>query len=209
MVNIELHKKLRSGMRLVDFSFKEELSAGEVLGITGPSGCGKSSLLSMISGLLPAEQSRISVGDVVVEDTSTNILLRAGERKVMQVFQKPLLFPNMTLLQHIDYVKDKDLDFDLAYFMEAFELLDFTTVKPAFLSGGQIQRLALLMALSTNFSLLLLDEVFTGLDQRLKSVLIPLLVKEVKRREKALILVSHDLHILSEYTDRILTFPAL
>ena len=48
---MELHKKLRSGLKLIDFSFNEELAKGEVLGMTGPSGCGKSSLLRMISGL--------------------------------------------------------------------------------------------------------------------------------------------------------------
>ncbi|WP_448636563.1 ABC transporter ATP-binding protein [Pedobacter panaciterrae] len=132
----------------------------------GPSGSGKTTLLKIIAGLIKPEEGKITANENVWLDTKANRNLEPQKRSVGFVFQDYALFPNMTVIEHLQYGSNDAQYIDR---LIAIGRLDaFRTHKPKHLSGGQQQRLAILRALSTKPSLLLMDEPFSALDNVLK-----------------------------------------
>lgn len=148
----------------LSFSIKE----GQVFGLLGPSGCGKSTTLRLISGLVKPTSGSISVFGVAAHS------LAGEQRCVTTVWQSRALFPHMSVRENIEFplkVKrvsksEKKLRTEeLALKLGLSDKLDRSVAN---LSGGEQQRVALGRALATRPRVLLLDEPFTGLDQKLK-----------------------------------------
>ena len=183
----------------IDFHMEE----GDFISLIGASGCGKTTLLKSIAGLL-----EIQKGDIVINGES--VLNRAPEKRgTVIVFQDLRLFPHMTVennitfpmeLKKISKVEQKKRVGEL---LEEVQLSGYGKRKIRELSGGQMQRVALARALAADPSILLLDEPFSGLDERLRLEMGQLVKKIHKERKITTILVTHDKREALQMSDKI------
>jgi molybdate transport system ATP-binding protein len=156
----------------------------------GPSGVGKTTFLKVITGLVQPEKGVIKFDDTVWFDTSAKINLSPQKRLVGFVFQNYVLFPNMTVKEHLEYATS-----DVAWIdklLKIGKLETLSTHKPEYLSGGQQQRLAILRALAIKPKLLLMDEPFSALDPKMKTALIEELKLLFAELKMTVFIVSHN-----------------
>lgn len=180
-----------------------EVRPGSLTALLGPSGCGKTTSLKLVAGLLSPD-----AGDVRFDDASV-IGLAAEARSVAMVFQKPLLFPHMTVGQNVGFgLRVRHLARTQARSrvdgMLGLVHLDGLADRPVTeLSGGMEQRVALARALVVQPKVLLLDEPLSQLDAALR-VEMRELISEVQREVGVTTLfVTHDQDEAVSVADRI------
>lgn len=161
---------------------------GELLAVLGPSGCGKTTMLRVITGLMRARQGTIHLGG---KDVTT---LPPEKRRVGLVPQDTALFPHLTVEQNISFGirKDPNKKQRVAELLELVDATELAGCRPAALSGGQCQRIALARALAPRPQLVLLDEPFSALDAALRVRLRTDIAAILKEANTAAILVTHD-----------------
>lgn len=175
------------------------LDDGEVLAVMGPNGAGKSTLLLMIAGLLRPDQGRIELGGTVVTDTGTGTFVAAHARGVAMLSQQAMLFPHMSAAANVAYgPRCKGLRRAAARhaahrWLDAVGAADLADRRPAQLSGGQAQRVAVARALAAEPQLLLLDEPLAALDVTAAPALRRLLREILRGTGRTAIIVTHDL----------------
>lgn len=185
----------------LDFCFDMQLAPGECLAVDGPSGAGKSTLLNLIAGFLTPATGQLSWKR---EDITR---LKPWQRGVTTVFQDHNLFDHLPVWANIGLGMATDLRLTaehrrrIAEGLEQVGMAEMTERLPGELSGGQRQRVALVRALLRDTPLLLLDEPFTGLDRANRETLWTQ-VERLKRREVAVLLVSHDVEDVEALADR-------
>jgi len=167
------------------------VEAGRPVAIMGPSGAGKSSLLSWLTGVLPAGLA--GEGDVLLDGVSV-LALPAHRRRLGILFQDDLLFPHMSVGENLGFglppgpnqPRRERIDRALAQ----VELAGFSDRDPATLSGGERARVALLRVLLSEPRALLLDEPFSKLDVTLRDRFRSLVFQSATHLP--VLLVSHD-----------------
>ncbi|MBK9316101.1 MAG: ABC transporter ATP-binding protein [Acidobacteria bacterium] len=180
-----------------------DIAAGEFVALLGPSGCGKTTLLRIIAGLMAPES-----GDLRFNDESV-IGEAAERRRLAMVFQKPLLFPYHNVGDNVAFglkMKGVARDDRTRRVREALALVqmeDFIQRNPRQLSGGQEQRIALARALVTEPRVLLLDEPFSALDEKLRAEMRSLVKSLQQRLGITTIFVTHDQNEAIVMADRI------
>jgi molybdate transport system ATP-binding protein len=190
MIVINIEKKMRTYQGHELLRFGNWIETGSITKISGPSGSGKTTLLKIIAGLIHPDKGKISFDGQLWLDTDQKFNLPPQKRGVGFVFQNYALFPNMTVLQHLQYATD-DAEW-ITRLLHFGKLETLTDHKPEFLSGGQQQRLAILRALAIKPRLLLMDEPFSALDYDMRSELVKglgLLIKEIGATS---LIVSHN-----------------
>ena len=162
----------------------------------GPSGAGKSTLLDCIAGLLRPDTGKIAIGEKVLFDSATRVDTPPQERRIAYVFQSLALFPHLTVAQNVAYglgsIPQRDRRARVTEILEAFRVAKLQNQKPAQLSGGEKQRVALARSLVTAPRLLLLDEPLTGLDAELKSAVVEDLRAWNARKGIPILYVTHS-----------------
>src|SRR5437762_5576807 len=145
------------------------VAAGGLVAVLGPNGAGKTSLLRALAGLLPLSGGRVSLDGVVLEDPAEGILVPSERRPVGLVFQDYLLFPHLSALENVAFgLRARGMARGAAmnqarHWLDRVGLAAESERKPASLSGGQAQRVALARVLALNPALLLLDEPMAAL----------------------------------------------
>ncbi|MGW0157681.1 sulfate/molybdate ABC transporter ATP-binding protein [Mycobacterium sp. NPDC003323] len=173
------------------------LDDGEVLAVLGPNGAGKSTLLHMIAGLLRPDTGRITVGQRVLTDTAAGVFTPPHARGVTMLSQQAMLFPHLTVAANVGYApRCRGLSRSAAEaaarrWLAAVDAVELADRRPAQLSGGQAQRVAVARALAAEPEVLLLDEPMAALDVTATPALRRLL-REVLA-DRTAILVTHDL----------------
>ena len=180
-----------------------EVKQGEFVSLLGPSGCGKTTLLKSIAGLVEVQE-----GEVWIQgEKATNIL--PEKRGTIIVFQDLRLFPNMTVEKNIAFpmeiagVKKDERKKKVAELLAAVQLSGFEKRRIREMSGGQMQRVALARALAAKPKILLLDEPFSGLDEKLRLEMGELVRKLHETWKITTILVTHDKREALQMSDRI------
>jgi molybdate transport system ATP-binding protein len=169
-------------------------TAAQTLALVGPSGGGKTTLLNMIAGLVTPEEGRIAFGDAVLFDSAGGVDLAPRARGIGYVFQEPRLFPHMSVARNLRYGARPGEP--LIAFDEVVARLGIGALlgrRPAKLSGGEKQRVAIGRALLSAPRALLLDEPLSALDPERRDDLLALLADLGKRFSLPTILVSHRL----------------
>ena len=176
------------------------IAEGEFVAIMGPSGCGKTTLLRIISGLAKQTSGVISVNNQILADE--NNFIEPEARNLGLVVQEKVLFPHLNVKNNIMFgLKTKAMD-SVNKMVDQFKIIKLLDHYPHQLSGGEAQRVALTRTLVTAPKLLLLDEPFNGLDEKLKKDIYPDLQELLKQNNTTTIMVSHNTEEVQELSDR-------
>jgi NitT/TauT family transport system ATP-binding protein len=181
---------------LKDISFK--IDKGDFVSIVGPSGCGKTTILSLISGLIPATSGEIKFEN----ETDSNF--------VGYMFQKDNLMDWRTVLGNVYLgleIKKQKTKENIEYansLLKKYNLWDFRNKYPRELSGGMRQRVALIRTLVLRPSILLLDEAFSALDYQTRLIVCDDVYNIIKSENLTTILVTHDISEAISMSDKII-----
>ncbi|MFO7691166.1 MAG: ABC transporter ATP-binding protein [Cryobacterium sp.] len=180
-----------------------EVPAGSCTAILGPSGSGKSTILRVIAGLEPVSAGRVLVDGHDVAGVA------AEKRGVGMVFQRPLLFPHLSVLDNVAFSQRVNgagragSRRHAQRYLDLVQLGDFGGRSVQALSGGQEQRVAIARALAAKPGVLLLDEPFSALDPALRDDMHQLLDDIRHAVGPTIILVTHDRDEAAAVADRI------
>ena len=169
------------------------VSQNDIIGILGPSGVGKSTILKLIAG--------------IISQTSGELINNA--KRIGYVFQEPRLLPwknaldNVQLPLLVNGFEKSEAKNKAEYFLGKMGLNGFEEYYPAQLSGGMLQRVSLARAFALEPDLLLLDEPFSALDLRLKSVLETMLKELLEENPIPMLYVSHSPEEVVQFANRI------
>ena len=219
--NLHVAFKTESGLNEVLCGISYNLYSDEILGIVGESGSGKSVASLAIMGLLPLKSGVTTLGEVMFNaenliDCSQKQLESIRGKKIAMIFQEPMsaLNPSICcgkqvqeiLLQHTN-ITTKEANKEVVRLFNAVKLPEpKKTYKkyPHEISGGQLQRVMIAMAIACKPEILIADEPTTALDVTVQKEIIALLKTLQKEFKMSVIFISHDLALVSEIADRVL-----
>jgi putative ABC transport system ATP-binding protein len=183
------------------------LEDNEFVALLGPSGSGKTTLISMIGALLTPTEGSVRIADEDLSTMSKRERTRFRANRIGFVFQSFNLVPfltarqNLTVMATIADAPKKEIEGRADQLLKELGLAERRDNLPEQLSGGERQRVAIGRALVTDPDLILVDEPTASLDTELGTAVVKMLAKEIKERNKAGIMVTHDLRMV-EFTDR-------
>jgi peptide/nickel transport system ATP-binding protein len=202
-----------------------DVARGETLGIVGESGCGKSVTAMSILRLIPPETGRIASGSIKFEGEELTTLSeeemkRLRGHRISMIFQEPMtsLNPVLTVGTQIAENVVRHLGVSWKAGRErAFEMLDLVRIAdarrrldeyPHQLSGGMRQRVMIAMALSCDPQVLIADEPTTALDVTIQAQILDLMIELKEKTGTAIVLITHDLGVVAETTERVVVMYA-
>jgi molybdate transport system ATP-binding protein len=203
------HRFGREGFAL-DASFATATSG--VTALFGPSGCGKSTILAAVAGLLRPQEGQVVLGDTVLLDTARGLCLPPERRRCGVVFQDSRLFPHLSVASNLRYGERRaPRDGGGPGFEEVVALLGIGPLldrRPARLSGGEKQRVALGRALLSRPRLLLMDEPLAALDAGRRAEVLPFLARLREAAALPILYVTHALDEVDALADRLVVLEA-
>ena len=185
-----------------------DVADGEILGLIGPNGAGKTTFFNVVAGVFRPEAGLLRFQGQEIVGASPHAVNRLG---IARTFQIPRPFASMTVLDNVLVGAaargrgGSAANAQARQLLEAVGLGERIHAPSSGLSTGQRKRLELARALSTQPTLLLLDEVTGGVDQRSIPGLIQL-VREVRERGVTIILIEHNMRVMQQLADRIVAF---
>jgi iron(III) transport system ATP-binding protein len=169
------------------------VAAGQVTCLLGPSGCGKSTTLRMIAGVDRADRGEVRIDGRLVE--GQGVFVPAEARSVGLMFQDFALFPHLSVIENVGFGLRTDKAEKGRRVGELLEKVGLSGFGPKFphqLSGGEQQRVALARALAPRPRVMLMDEPFSGLDNRLRDGIRDQTLELLKESGTAVLLVTHE-----------------
>ena len=194
------------GKRTILHNISFELKPGEIVSVLGPSGCGKTSMLRLAAGVSSPTSGRIALDDRLLATHTT--FVPPEKRNIGLMFQDFGLFPHLSILQNVKYglstwLKD-DAEHAAIAALTRVGMEIHAKQYPHQLSGGEQQRVALARTIAPRPQVLLMDEPFSGLDQRLRDTVRSETFALLREMRATAILVTHDPEEAMEVSDRIL-----
>ena len=179
-----------------------EIQTGEIVAIVGASGSGKSTLLSLLSGLDRADSGKIIIQEQNIFDLSAKEMISFRAQNIGIIFQQFHLVSHLTAFENValplDILNRKYTPDEILSALSKVGLQNRANHKPAQLSGGESQRLAMARALITKPKLLLADEPSGNLDSETGQKVMALFFEQVKAQNTTTILVTHDMNLASQ-----------
>lgn len=182
------------------------LSKGDFLGIVGPNGGGKTTLLKIILGLQEPDSGKVKIFGKEPRRARDRVSYVPQHTDFDSQF--PINVWNVVLMGRVGKLgwrpffssKDKEI---AQKALEKVEMEDYKERQISDLSGGEQQRVLLARALTTEPDILLLDEPTASVDERIKKSIYELLRDLNQNNDTTIVLVSHDIGILSSYVKKI------
>lgn len=178
-----------------------KVKPGEFIAIIGPSGSGKSTFLSISGALLSPSDGSVVVGGQKLMKKQSKKLVKIRREKIGFIFQSHHLLPFLTAKEQLTFVVDMNKK-NGKTMMNPDDMLDDLGLSgcankyPAKMSGGEKQRVAIARAFMNNPDVILADEPTASLDGFRGRQVVELIKKEVKKHNKAAIMVTHDERVL-------------
>lgn len=166
---------------------------GQVTCLLGPSGCGKSTTLRMIAGVDMQDAGEIYVDGKLICDTVFRV--PPERRQIGLMFQDFALFPHLSVAANVAFGLGGDEASKRARVRELLARVGLSRFEEAYpheLSGGEQQRVALARALAPRPKIMLMDEPFSGLDNRLRDEIRDETLDVLKQEDTAVLLVTHE-----------------
>ena len=175
-----LNKSFGDNKVLVNLNLNFEKN--KITVVTGPSGCGKTTLLNIISGIEKPDS-----GEVILKDHSISF-----------IFQEDRLIPDLTVYKNIEFVLKSTLTPleskpIIEKYLKLVKLMEAKDKYPEQLSGGMKRRVAVARAFAYRSDLLIMDEPFKGLDDKLKKEIVDEFLRIYNQDKRTVILVTHDM----------------
>ncbi|MBC1634200.1 ABC transporter ATP-binding protein [Listeria welshimeri] len=186
-----------------------EVAQGEFVAIVGPSGAGKSTFLSIAGALLSPTEGEIAIGEKTLNNLTSKELTKVRLEKVGFIFQGANLIPYLNVRDQLLVIAELSGEKGKGAKDKADELLKELGLTarqnnyPESLSGGEKQRVAIARALMNNPDIILADEPTASLDANRGHKVVQMIADEVKRKNKAAIMVTHDERVL-DLVDRVI-----
>jgi len=187
MIKIDIHKDLHGIDRDIDLDISISVKRGSFVSIFGESGSGKTTFLRILAGLEKAKGKIEIGGEKWLEGEKS---LPPQKRGVGFVFQDYALFPNMSVLENLLYIKDDKKRAE--HLLEIVHLKEYKDRYPSTLSGGQKQRVALARAFMGEPKIILLDEPLSALDPSMRARLQQEILALKSEFDATVFMVSHD-----------------
>jgi iron(III) transport system ATP-binding protein len=200
-------RKTYGGVVAVD-DLSISVAQGEMIVLLGPSGCGKTTTMRCIAGLERPDAGTIAIaGRPVFETGGVNVPV--NQRNVGMVFQSYAIWPHMTVFENVAFplrvnkLPAAEVEARVGDILAQVGLLEFAKRGASYLSGGQMQRVALARSLVMRPSVLLFDEPLSNLDARLRDRL-RIQLRELQTQLRITsVYVTHDQHEALALADRI------
>ncbi|EAD7001633.1 ABC transporter ATP-binding protein [Listeria monocytogenes] len=186
-----------------------EVAQGEFVAIVGPSGAGKSTFLSIAGALLSPTEGEIAIGGTTLNNMSEKALTKVRLDKVGFIFQGANLIPYLSVRDQLLVIAELSGEKGSVAKERADKLLQELGLTarqnnyPESLSGGEKQRVAIARALMNDPDIILADEPTASLDANRGHKVVQMVADEVKRKNKAAIMVTHDERVL-DLVDRVI-----
>ncbi len=180
------------GVSVVDH-LSLKVAPGQVTCLLGPSGCGKSTTLRMIAGVEQQTSGEIWVDGQMICGPAHRDL--PEDRPIGLMFQDFALFPHLSVAQNVAFgIKGSKAETAarVRHLLQRVDMSGFADTYPHQLSGGEQQRVALARALATRPKVMLMDEPFSGLDNRLRDGIRDETLSVLKEEGTAVLLVTHE-----------------
>lgn len=173
-----------------------QVEKGDFVAIVGPSGSGKSTLLTIAGMMLTPD-----TGEVLIAGQSMSNLKQSEWTKVRKnhlgfIFQNHQLLPYLTGRQQLTEFLPKKNQLDADALLKELEVEHCANKYPAKMSGGERQRIAIARAFANEPDLILADEPTASLDGKRGRLIVEMIRKEVKKHNRAAIMVTHDERVL-------------
>jgi len=187
-----------------------QLEKGKNLAIIGESGCGKSTLLKLVYGLYDLDEGRIFWNENEVLGPKYHLI--PGMEYMKYLAQDFDLMPFITVAENVGkYLSNIYADAKqarIAELLEIVEMTEFAATKAKYLSGGQMQRVALARVLALEPEVLLLDEPFSHIDNFRKNSLRRKLFAYLKEKQITTIVATHDSSDVLSFADEVLVMQS-
>src|SRR2546421_8650989 len=208
MANVRLenltknYKRGSEGIKALD-GVTLEIDKGEFVAVVGRSGSGKTTMLDLLGLLLKPTSGSLFIDDVDTSKLNDRDRAHLRARQVGFVFQEYNLLSGMNVLENVmlplRYVRDGKAGRARAVeLIERVGLSDRVTHRPAELSGGQMQRVAIARSMVNQPSLILLDEPTGAVDTETAQQLVDLLKQLNGEDQVTIVLVTHDLEVAAQ-----------
>jgi molybdate transport system ATP-binding protein len=201
-LSLSVEVKDRRGDFSLDAAFAVEHG---VTALFGRSGAGKSTIVSMVAGLRRPESGRIVLNGRVLFDSTKGIDIAARRRRIGMVFQEPRLFPHLSVRANLLYGRWAGRRNSGTSFQSVVALLGlegFLQRRPASLSGGEAQRVAIGRALMAGPEILLMDEPLSQLDGARRAEILPFLERLAHEAGVPILYVSHAVDEVARLADQ-------
>ncbi|GAB6143001.1 molybdenum ABC transporter ATP-binding protein [Desulfocicer niacini] len=208
MIDISIQR--RQGDFQVNAQFTGETSG--VTALFGASGAGKTSIVNMVAGLTTPDAGHIVINDHRLFDSSKKINLAPEKRRIGYIFQDGRLFPHLSVKSNLIYgmkrvaVAQRYVKFDAV--VELLGIAHLLERRPAKLSGGEKQRVAIGRGLLTSPAMLLMDEPLASLDYDRKQEVLPFIRRMCREFSLPILYVSHSRDEILTLASRVILLTA-
>lgn len=177
------------------------VQAGEFVAIIGPSGSGKSTFLTIAGGLQSPSQGQVFVGGQSYSDLAEKQRAKLRFQSIGFILQSSNLIPYLSVgqqLELVDKITKKRQPALRQQLLDELGVGHLVNKLPKDISGGERQRVAIARALYHDPDIILADEPTASLDSQKAYEVVDLLAKEAKKRQKAIVMVTHDLRMVEQ-----------
>lgn len=201
---ISVDASVRLGEFDLDIAFQNDKG---IVALFGRSGSGKTVTINLIAGIQRPERGRIVLDNQVLVDTAKGIFVPRHRRRVGLVFQDSQLFPHLNVRRNLGFGQwfapraGRIISFDAV--VETLGIAALLARRPARLSGGEKQRVAIGRALLSSPKILLLDEPLASLDEERKREILPLIERLRDEFGIPMIFVSHAIEDVARLAHRV------